>query len=206
MPYCGNCGSYLEEGAAFCGRCGCKVAPPQTGSTNGNNNNNGFGNGNQNQFNGYSNQTNGYGNQANGYGNQCYGYGNQGYGYGNQSNGAGTQGNGGFVGGLNEYMGNTNAVSLNWKDLFTDVFKKHTNVEAEDVFICGTSKTTPPLSEVSETWPRPWLYSRVFLCFAITYVLLDFRQSQRIAGCHHRGFVYRSFHHAGAVHGGQCLP
>lgn len=187
MPYCGNCGSYLEEGASFCGRCGCRVAPPQTGSTNGNNNNNnnnGYGNGNQsngygNQANGYGNQTGGYGNQSNGYGNQTggygnqsYGYGNQGYGYGNQANGAGTQGKGGFVGGLNEYMGNTNAVSLNWKDLFTDVFKKHTNVEAEDVFICGTSKTTPPLSEVSETWPRPWLYSRVFLCFAITYVLL----------------------------------
>ncbi len=63
-------------------------------------------------------------------------------------------------------------MSLNWKDLFSDVFRKHTNEEAEDIFICGTSKTTPPLCMVSETWPKPWLYSRVFLCFVITYILL----------------------------------
>lgn len=77
-----------------------------------------------------------------------------------------------FVEGLNSYMGNKNSVKLNWKDLFSAVFKKHTNQEAEDIFICGTSKTTPPLDEVSETWPKPWLYSRVLLFFAITYVLL----------------------------------
>lgn len=77
-----------------------------------------------------------------------------------------------FVDGLNDYIGNTNSVNLNWKDLFSDVFKKHSNEEAEDVFICGTSKTTPPLNLVSETWPKPWLYSRVFVCFAITYILL----------------------------------
>lgn len=78
----------------------------------------------------------------------------------------------GFVGGINNYIGNANSVKLNWKDLFSDVFKKHTNEEAEDIFICGTSRTTPPLDMVSETWPKPWLYSRVFLCFVITYFLL----------------------------------
>lgn len=78
----------------------------------------------------------------------------------------------GFIGGLNDYMGNTQSVSLNWKDLFTSVFDRHTKEEAEEIFICGTAKTTPPLSMVSDTWPKPWLYSRVFLCFLITYVLL----------------------------------
>lgn len=77
-----------------------------------------------------------------------------------------------FVGGINDYLGNTNAVNLNWKDLFSGVLKKHTNEEAEEIFICGTLRTTPPLSEVSETWPKPWLYSRVFLCFMVTYFLL----------------------------------
>ncbi len=77
-----------------------------------------------------------------------------------------------FVGGINDYIGNTNSVNLNWRDLFTDVFKKHTTQEAEDIFIYGTSRTTPPLSEVSDCWPRPWLYSRVFLCFVVTYILL----------------------------------
>jgi RsiW-degrading membrane proteinase PrsW (M82 family) len=78
----------------------------------------------------------------------------------------------GFVGGINDYIGNENAVNLNWKDLFSSVFKKHSTEEAEEIFIYGTSKTTPALSEVSDTWPKPWLYSRVFLCFVVTYVLL----------------------------------
>lgn len=77
-----------------------------------------------------------------------------------------------FVDGINDYIGNTNSVRLNWKDLFTNVFKKHTTQEAEEIFICGTSRTTPSLLEVSDCWPKPWLYSRVFLCFIITYALL----------------------------------
>lgn len=80
--------------------------------------------------------------------------------------------NSSFVGGINDYIGNTNSVDLNWKALFSDVFKKHTTQEAEDIFICGTSRTTPLLSEVSDRWPRPWLYSRVFMCFVVTYILL----------------------------------
>lgn len=77
-----------------------------------------------------------------------------------------------IIGGINDYMGNTNSVKLNWKDLFSAVFKKHTREEAEEIFICGTTKTTPPLNNISETWPKPWLYSRVFLCFVVTYIFL----------------------------------
>ena len=73
---------------------------------------------------------------------------------------------------LNDYVGNTGPKELNWKDLFTDVFKSHTADEAESIFICGTKNTTPPLSQVSSTWPKPWLYSRVFLVFAIAFILL----------------------------------
>lgn len=77
-----------------------------------------------------------------------------------------------FVDGLSGYMGHDKSVQLNWKDLFTNVFKPHTRAEAEDIFICGTPHTTPPLSEVSDTWPKPWLYSRVLACFLVAYVLL----------------------------------
>lgn len=74
---------------------------------------------------------------------------------------------------LNEYVGNENHSSeLNWKDLFSTVFRRHSKEEAEDIFICGTLKTTPPLDEVSSTWPKPWLYSRILLCFGVTYALL----------------------------------
>lgn len=134
MAYCVNCGNQLDDGGAFCGRCGHKVGTPvqeSTGETP----------------------------------NPAYGSG--------KTASTGTATSSSFVGSINSYLGSKTEVNnLNWKDLFSDVFRKHTNQEAEDIFICGTSRTTPPLNEVSETWPKPWLYSRVFLCFVITYILL----------------------------------
>lgn len=73
---------------------------------------------------------------------------------------------------INDYIGNNQPVDLNWKDLFTDVFKSHSNADAEEIFVCGTARTTPPIDAVSETWPRPWLYSRVFALFAVSCILL----------------------------------
>ena len=74
---------------------------------------------------------------------------------------------------LNEYVGNTGTSELSWKDLFTNVFKSHTTDEAEAVFICGTKNTTPPLAQISSTWAKPWLYSRVFVLFLATFILLS---------------------------------
>lgn len=98
---------------------------------------------------------------------------------GNISNWASTQkgpsepkGNPSWVEALNGYVGNTSPANLNWKVLFTDVFKSHTAEEAETIFICGTKTTTPLPSEVSKDWPRPWLYSRVLLMFLLAFVLL----------------------------------
>lgn len=77
-----------------------------------------------------------------------------------------------WIGSLNEYIGNDKPAELNWKMLFTDVFKHHTREEAEQIFICGTKATTPEVSGVSSSWPRPWFYSRVLLLFLITFGLL----------------------------------
>lgn len=77
-----------------------------------------------------------------------------------------------WINSLNEYVGNDRPADLNWKVLFSDVFKSHTTEEAETIFICGTKTTTPVPSEVSKDWPRPWLYGRVFLMFAIAFCLL----------------------------------
>lgn len=77
-----------------------------------------------------------------------------------------------WIDSLNEYVGNDRPVDLNWKVLFSDVFKSHTTEEAEDIFICGTKTTTPDMSSISKGWPHPWLYSRVLLMFVITFVLL----------------------------------
>lgn len=85
-----------------------------------------------------------------------------------------TNGNGGrsWIDSLNEYVGNDRPADLNWKMLFSDVFKSHTIEEAEDIFICGTKATTPDMFSVSKDWPHPWLYSRVLMMFVITFALL----------------------------------
>lgn len=80
--------------------------------------------------------------------------------------------NSSIIDSINEYIGNDKPVNLNWKMLFTDVFKHHTTADAEEIFVCGTARTTPPLSAITSTWPRPWLYSRVFLVFAISCIIL----------------------------------
>ena len=80
--------------------------------------------------------------------------------------------NSSFIDKLNDYVGNDRPADLNWKVLFTDVFKPHTKEDAEDIFICGTRMTTPHLKDVSRDWPRPWLYSRVFFMFFLASALL----------------------------------
>ena len=91
---------------------------------------------------------------------------------GNHAQGRGQSAASSFVDHLNEYVGNDRPADLNWRMLFTDVFKSHTVEEAEDIFICGTHATTPPPQLVSKEWPRPWLYSRVFLMFTAAFALL----------------------------------
>lgn len=94
-------------------------------------------------------------------------------GLGNQRNHT-SNGNigGSWIDSLNEYVGNDRPAELNWKVLFSDVFKSHTAEEAEDIFICGTKVTTPDMYSISKDWPHPWLYSRVLLMFVITFALL----------------------------------
>ncbi|HBL85486.1 MAG: hypothetical protein A2Y17_06215 [Clostridiales bacterium GWF2_38_85] len=61
---------------------------------------------------------------------------------------------------------------LKLKDLVVNVFKKHTKEETEEIFISGTTKTIPAEWEISASWPKPWLYSRIFILMAVTYILL----------------------------------
>lgn len=69
---------------------------------------------------------------------------------------------------INKMAGGHGAVKLRFRDFFDAVFTRHTHEEAEDIFICGTAKTTPPIGEVSADWPHPWLYSRVFLVLLLS--------------------------------------
>lgn len=75
---------------------------------------------------------------------------------------------------VGQFVGHDEPVTLNWKSLFAGVFKKHPFEEAEEIFISGTKQTTPQLNEVSSQWPSPWLYSRVFVVFTITFFILKY--------------------------------
>ena len=66
--------------------------------------------------------------------------------------------------------GESGKAEIHLKELYSDVFKSHTQEERDVLFACGTSKTTPKESEMIAEWPRPWLYSRIFLMFMIVFV------------------------------------
>lgn len=73
---------------------------------------------------------------------------------------------------LNQYTGEAGPVKVNLKNLFSQVFQKHTQKEAEEIFIAGTATTTPDLSETSSEWGKPWLFSRILMFFGISFILL----------------------------------
>lgn len=73
---------------------------------------------------------------------------------------------------INSMVGEQGNIDLNLRDVFSSVFQKHTKQEGEALFITGTRSTTPKDEEISTTWPKPWLFSRVFMVFALTYFLL----------------------------------
>lgn len=62
------------------------------------------------------------------------------------------------------------SVEPKWQNIFSRVFRKHSDVEAERLFIVGTALTTPTIEEVVDTWPKPWLFTRVFFVAAIGYI------------------------------------
>lgn len=88
---------------------------------------------------------------------------------------------------LNHYTGEEGAVKVNIVALFSEVFKHHTKDEANSIFIAGTKTTTPALSDVSDEWAKPWLFSRILLGFLLAFVVLlymvdDFSNSNAIPG------------------------
>lgn len=97
------------------------------------------------------------------------------------------KGVGGFVNTINEMTGQEGNVEIRLKELVSGVLKKHSLAEREELFICGTKKTTPKESEMVADWPKPWLFSRVFLLFSIVFiglliVIMEFGNMNGIPG------------------------
>lgn len=62
------------------------------------------------------------------------------------------------------------SVKPKMRNIFSRVFRSHSELEAERLFIVGTALTTPRIEEIKETWPKPWLFARVFLIVSIAYL------------------------------------
>jgi protease PrsW len=56
------------------------------------------------------------------------------------------------------------------QNIFSRVFRDHSELEAERLFIVGTALTTPKITEVKDTWPKPWLFARVFIIALLAFV------------------------------------
>ncbi|MCI5835182.1 MAG: PrsW family glutamic-type intramembrane protease [Firmicutes bacterium] len=71
---------------------------------------------------------------------------------------------------LDKIIGAKSENYVTFKDLFKNTFKKHTEEELDEVFICGGEKTTPDLKDVDPTKASAWVYFKILLFFIIAYV------------------------------------
>jgi RsiW-degrading membrane proteinase PrsW (M82 family) len=72
--------------------------------------------------------------------------------------------------GLSRLAGTEKLEGFSLKDIFSETFRRRTLIEVEDYLIAGTTRTTPPLSEVRTGWPKPWLFARFLVFFALLYL------------------------------------
>lgn len=70
---------------------------------------------------------------------------------------------------INHAAGIRNPSEMKLRGLFSQVRRRHSNLEAERLFIVGTALTTPDIEEVADTWPRPWLFARVLFVAVLVY-------------------------------------
>jgi RsiW-degrading membrane proteinase PrsW (M82 family) len=54
-------------------------------------------------------------------------------------------------------------------EFFSDVFKRRSKDDIDAYFVVGTARTTPPIEEVSTSWPKPWFFFRVLIFLALVY-------------------------------------
>ncbi len=65
---------------------------------------------------------------------------------------------------------------FNLGEIFSEVFKKHSDKAVEEYFTVGTASTTPDIVKVDTSWPKPWVFFRtlvgalvVYYCFVLSW-------------------------------------
>lgn len=67
---------------------------------------------------------------------------------------------------LNSLASTEKLEGFSLKAMFSEVFKKRKQEAVDEYFICGTSKTTPPIQDAVTGWPKPWFFMRVLMFMA----------------------------------------
>lgn len=64
---------------------------------------------------------------------------------------------------FHKYTGLEDLKDFKMKQIFSNVFKKHTLVQMEDQLVTGTFNNTPGITDIEVSWAKPWLFSRLLL-------------------------------------------
>ena len=92
-----------------------------------------------------------------------------------------------FVDAINDMTGQEGKTDIRLRELVSEVFRRHTVEEREELFISGTKKTTPAPENMTADWPNPWLFARIFLMFLVVFagllvMILQFSNTNAIPG------------------------
>ena len=60
---------------------------------------------------------------------------------------------------------------MSYKDIFSEVFRKHPAEATAHVFIAGTPLTTPEPQDMLAGWQKPFLFARFFVSYAAMLLL-----------------------------------
>ena len=71
---------------------------------------------------------------------------------------------------LDKLTGAKSKSYVTFKDLFKNTFKKHTDDELDEVFICGGKNTTPELKDVDPHNATAWVYFKILIFFLVAYI------------------------------------
>jgi len=76
----------------------------------------------------------------------------------------------GNIGGkISDVAGIERIQGFDFRAMFSEVFGRHSDAEIERYFSVGSETTTPDLSQVDSSWPKPWVFVRTFLLALIVY-------------------------------------
>lgn len=71
---------------------------------------------------------------------------------------------------LDKITGAKSKSYVTFKDLFKNTFQKHTDEELDEVFVCGSKKTTPKIKDINPNKAGAWVYFKILVFFLIAYI------------------------------------